>query len=103
MELVYCRLFTITQNSIRYEHYNHSFACSVICDVMYIIIHFMRKLLVKLYFKARALLTHSGMGCLAIIVYLLRNASLEKSTCDLDVVGIQVGQTYASLETMQAD
>ncbi len=63
----------------------------------------MRKLLVKLCFKARALLTHSGMGCLAIIVYLLRNVSLEKSTCDLDVVGIQVGQTYASLETMQAD
>ena len=51
----------------------------------------MRKLLVKLYFKARALLTHSGIVCLAIIVYLLRNASLEKST----VVGIQVGQTYA--------
>ena len=73
------------------------FACSVICNVMYIIIHFMRKLLVKLYFKARALLTHSGMGCLAIIVYLLRNASLEKSTCDLDAVGIQVGQTYACI------
>ena len=71
------------------------FACSVICDVMYIIINFMRKLLVKLYFKARALLTHSRMVCLAIIVYLLRNASLEKSTCDLDAVGIQVGQTYA--------